>query len=73
MTPVEGYKPLTEDRVSVVNVNKRLEEQVLQRIDELRKDPNIDPRMLSIGFTEIQSAFMWINRAVFKPERIKLE
>ena len=33
--PVEGYQPQSDAKVSAVNVNKRLEEEILRRIDTL--------------------------------------
>ena len=70
--PVSGYKPQSDDKVSVVNVNKQLEERVLRQIDAMRSVPGNDPRMMSIAYTGIQDAFMWLNRAVFQPGRVAL-
>lgn len=55
-----------------INVNKELEEKVLQRLDALA-ETDVDKRWLAVGRTHIEQAFMAINRAVLKPERIKLE
>lgn len=70
--PVAGYKPQTEDKVDLVNENKILEERVLRQLDKMSLEGGNDPRMLALGRTKIQEAFMWINRAVFQPGRIKL-
>ncbi len=70
--PVAGYRPQTSGAVATVNVNKMLEEQVLSRLDELAMDSKVDPRWLAVGRTHLEIAFMAINRAVFKPERVKL-
>jgi hypothetical protein len=72
-SPVLGYSPVTESKADLVNVNKRLEEIILRRIEELQKHPETDKRMLAKGFTDIQQAFMWINRAVFQPARLEGE
>ena len=69
--PVKGYRPQSESAVQVVNTNKELEEMILQRLDMLAQAPEIDPRWLNIGRPLIDQAFMAINRAVFKPERLK--
>ena len=37
-----------------------------------RANPGFDQRMVSIAVTGIQEAFMWANRAVFQPTRVKL-
>jgi hypothetical protein len=69
---VAGYRPLEQTAVALVNQNKRMEEYILRRIEELQKRSDTDKRMLAKGFTDVQQAFMWINRAIFKPERIEL-
>lgn len=70
--PVAGYQPQTDDKVQLVNRAKELEERVLRHLDNLRANPAVDQRMVSIAFTGIQEAFMWANRAVFQPSRISL-
>lgn len=68
--PVAGYTTQSEDRVAVVNENKQLEETVLKRLDALKADPDIDQQWLKIGRAQIEQAFMAVNRAVFKPQRL---
>lgn len=80
--PVAGYQPQSDDKVAIVNVNKELEERVLRQIETLQRAnaktagdgvrPPYDPRMLALAATGIQDAFMWLNRAVFQPGRVKL-
>jgi hypothetical protein len=73
--PVKGYKELKAEAVAAVNYNKELEERILRRIEQLMLDrPGLwaDARMLHLGKTKIEEAFMWINRAIFQPERVKL-
>ena len=70
--PVAGYLPQSGAKVAAVNINKALEERVLRQIDGLKAEGIHDPRMLALAFTEIQSGFMWLNRAVFQPSRISL-
>ncbi len=70
--PVAGYKPQSADRVDLVNVNKQIEEVALRRLDALKLDPKVDQRWLAIGRTQLEQAFMAINRAVFKPGRVAL-
>lgn len=70
--PVKGYSAQTDDKVAFVNDNKDLEERVLRRLDQMRATPEFDQRMVSEAITCIQAAFMWANRAVFQPERVKL-
>ncbi len=80
--PVAGYVAQTDDKVELVNQNKVLEERVLRQIDAMRRDntaaeangqkPPHDARMMALAVTNIQEAFMWLNRAVFQPTRIAL-
>jgi hypothetical protein len=70
--PVHGYRPQPASNVDTVNINKQIEETLLRRLDDLAKREGIDQRWLAIGRTHIEQAFMAINRAVFKPERVKL-
>lgn len=70
--PVSGYTEQSDARVALVNANKQAEERVLRLLDRLAAEPGIDPRWFAIGRTQIEQGFMAINRAVFRPERIKL-
>ena len=70
--PVAGYQPQTDDKVQTVNRSKEIEERALRHLDSLRDRADVDQRMVSIAFTGIQEAFMWANRAVFQPSRVKL-
>ncbi len=70
--PVAGYQPQTDDKVATVNRAKELEERVLRHLDGLKADTTSDKRMVALAITGIQDAFMWANRAVFQPGRVKL-
>lgn len=73
--PVPGYRTQTGEAVALVKENKEVEELVLRVLDKLRSLPPgpIDHRWLAIGRTQIEQGFMAVNRAVFQPERVKLE
>jgi hypothetical protein len=70
--PVAGYRPQSTAKVDLVNRNKEIEEQVLRVLDDLAKQPGIDPRWFAIGRTAIEQGFMAVNRAVFQPSRVSL-
>lgn len=70
--PVAGYSPQSDDTVQTVNRAKELEERVLRHLDALAADAANDHALIAIARTGIQEAFMWANRAVFQPGRIKL-
>lgn len=73
--PVHGYRQQTGGNVSLVNENKIAEERILRMIerDVIKKDGSgiLDPRWAAIAKTHFEQAFMALNRAVFKPERVK--
>lgn len=83
--PVAGYRPQSDEAVKLVNGSKQVEEIILRFIDQLaemkgpaasNKYPSeltVDQRWLAIGRTHIEQGFMAINRAVFKPSRVKLD
>jgi hypothetical protein len=70
--PVAGYQPQSGDAVAIVNFNKHAEEHVLRLLDQLALNDDIDKRWLAIGRTQIEQGFMAVNRAVFKPGRVRL-
>lgn len=74
--PVDGYRDQTALAVGEVNTFKRTEERILRRLEALAQGgpdmPSVDGRWLSIGRTQLEQAFMAINRAVFQPGRVTL-
>lgn len=71
--PVPGYTSQSEAAVALVAQNKMIEELVQRQIDLHTTNTAIDQRMVALARTNMQQAFMWLNRAVFQPERIKGE
>lgn len=69
---IKGFTDQSERNKKLVNENKVLEERVLQQLDKLKNLPDLDYRALALGVTQIQQAFMWINRGIFQPQRIDL-
>lgn len=72
--PVAGYLPQTDAKVATVNKAKELEERCLCHLDALVADTDAghDPRMIALARTKLQEAWMWANRAVFQPSRVRL-
>lgn len=70
--PIKGYQDVPGWKTELVNEAKELEERTLRFIDRLRAHPETDKRLAALAFTATQEAFMWANRAVFQPQRIKL-
>lgn len=78
--PVAGYRPQNQVAVDTVNENKKAEERILRVIDALRNEQTpdghsiqVDQRWLSIAATQMEQAFMALNRAIFQPSRIEGE
>ena len=72
--PVPGYRAQAPEAIAAVTVFKHLEEQILQFLDGLQHDVvlDADKRWLATGRTDLEKGFMSINRAIFKPERVRL-
>lgn len=72
--PVSGYKPQTQSKVDAVNSFKADEERILRKLDAMREptSDNVDQRWLALGRTQLEQAFMAINRSVFQPGRVTL-
>jgi hypothetical protein len=70
--PIPGYTGQTSSSVALVTMHKHEEERILRHMDSLRENPEIDQRWLSIARTHFEQSCMALNRAVFKPIRVKL-
>jgi cytochrome c-type biogenesis protein CcmH/NrfG len=58
--------------IATINASKELEERVLRLLDKLRTDATVDQRWLALARTNIEQGFMDVERAVNRPERVKL-
>lgn len=65
---VKGYKEQSPEKVELVNKFKTLEQKLGELFMEAQASGLCDARMLAIGKTEAQTAFMWLNRSVFQPQ-----
>jgi hypothetical protein len=71
--PVHGYVDQPQSSVDLVNIQKVAEEQLLRHLDAMRDAGHqYDQRWLALARTHFQMAYMFLNRAVFQPQRIKL-
>ena len=71
--PVHGYQSQSDEKVAMVNHNKQMEEALLRGIEAMQGNPEYDQRDLALAKTHLEDAFMRWNRAIFRPQRIKLE
>lgn len=69
--PVHGYKPQSQTAVDCVNSMKAREEMILRQLDFMRDYAEVDQRWLAIGRTQLEQAFMAINRSIFRPGRVE--
>jgi hypothetical protein len=75
-----GYSTPTEENIAQVNINKVMEERLLQRLDELfdysktgeSESIHYDARWLAVAKTHFEQGFMAMNRAIMQPNRFKL-
>ena len=65
--PVQGYEPLSQAQVDLINIVKRAEQTVLQIVRDLNDDADIDPRWLAIGKTHLETGFMAVCRSIARP------
>jgi hypothetical protein len=70
--PVKGYVAQAQDAVDTVNLNKEIEEWLLRHIELISDELPIDERWLSVARAHFEEGFMALNRAIFRPKRIKL-
>lgn len=69
---IKGFTDQSVRNKELINENKVLEEKVLRQIDKLKMLEGIDQRHVALAATNIQQAFMWLNRGIFQPTRIVL-
>lgn len=67
-TEVTGYQVQTPEKVNLVNKFKEHEKALGELYKEAKESGLADPRMLAVGKTQAQQAYMWLNRAVFQPQ-----
>ena len=65
--PIQGYQPMTQAQVDLVNTVKRAEQTVLAILRNLSDDADIDPRWFAIGKTDLEKGFMSVCRSIARP------
>jgi hypothetical protein len=65
---IAGYRELTQQEIDAINRIKEKAEETGRLIEALADLPNVDKRALAIAKTELQTGFMWGERAVAQPE-----
>lgn len=65
---IKGYRDLSQAEIGLMNEIKSKGKDLSELIDKLRANPDVDPRWVSIGCTDLQTGLMALTRAVAKPE-----
>lgn len=65
---IKGYRDLTQEEIDLMNEGKDLAEKVRQHIERVQTVENVDMRAVRIAATELQTGFMWLTRAIARPE-----
>lgn len=65
---VTGYSAPSPEQIALVNKFKAHEKALGELFKEAKASGLIDPRTLAVGKTQAQTAYMWLNRAIFQPE-----
>lgn len=66
-TKVTGYRQLSDEDKALMNEIKAKGNEVGELLDKLFLVDGLDKRALSVARTDIQTGFMWANRAVAQP------
>ena len=65
---ITGYRDLSENEVGLINHCKEMAEQVEDVLDMVESEHDIDGRSIELARDFLQTGFMWLVRAVAKPE-----
>ena len=64
---ISGYRELTQVDIDGMNRIKDLEKVAGVLFKEIAKLEGVDPRLLAIARTQLQTSFMWWERAIAQP------
>ena len=67
---IDGYSKPDDTKIALVNKFKAHERALGELWREVEASGLADPRMLAQGKTTAQTAYMWLNRAIFQPEDV---
>ena len=64
---ISGYRDLTQEEIDQMNAVKAVGTQLGLLIKNMKQDPDVDQRWLSIAETHLQQGIMAAVRSVAKP------
>lgn len=65
---IKGYRELNEAEIDLMNRIKEKGVELGNLVAELRSNPELEQRWVSIGMTHMQQGLMALTRAVARPE-----
>ena len=63
-TLIKGYRDLPQETINQINAVKELEAQIANLWLQLKEDPNVDQRALSLARTNFEQGCMWATKAI---------
>lgn len=60
---------ISDELAVLIEQSRQAEAEALVTLDLIAQQHGVDPRCVAIAKTNIEQGFMWLNRAVAKPER----
>lgn len=64
---IKGYRELNQVEIDLMNAIKTQGEIIGRLVENMRADPSLDQRWVSIGATDLQTGLMALTRAVARP------
>ena len=65
---IKGYRELNADEIALMNEIKAVGPVLEALVNKLYNTPDIDPRWVNIGKTDLQTGLMALTRSVARPE-----
>lgn len=67
---IKGYRDLSQDEIDLMNELKRQEADMMSALDIMSANTaqnGMNPRSLAIAKTHLQTGYMWLIRAIARP------
>ncbi len=68
---ISGYRDLTQRDIGKINELKDTEARLNELLAEMRLSPDTNKRSVAIASTHIETAFMYLIKAVAKPNPVE--
>lgn len=65
---IPGYRDLTQQEIDVIAEIKKNGNDLGEAIEVISQMPDVDNRALALARTNLQQGFMWLIRAVARPQ-----